>query len=224
MNHKCIIFDCDGVLVDSEEISNRVLIELSNNLGAGIDYDYGIEQFYGKSMRYIFDHIQTLIDQKLPMSFEQDFRRRTFELFETDLKPVSGIHELLDQIQVPYCVASNGPLGKMKLNLKVTNLIDRFENKMFSAYEIGKWKPDPGIFQYAAKKMGFDVLECLVIEDSLVGIQAAKKGGFEVLAFANKSNKEAFLKEGAQVFFSMKELQEMLIEVRSTTWEEGSKK
>jgi HAD superfamily hydrolase (TIGR01509 family) len=210
MKYKCIIFDCDGVLVDSEEISNRVLIKMVHSLGVEIDYDYGIEHFYGKSMKYIFEHIEDLIDQKLPGQFEEEFRRRTFKLFNTDLKPISGIKELLEKISIAYCVASNGPLEKMTLNLTATKLIDKFENKMFSAYEIGKWKPDPGVFQFAAESMGFEVKDCLVIEDSLVGIQAAKRGGFDVIGYANKSNHADFLKEGIQVFFEMEKLLEIV--------------
>ncbi len=179
---------------------------MANNLGVTIDYDYGIEHFYGKSMQYIFEHLESLFGGNLPDKFESEFRKRTFKLFKTDLRPIPGIHELLERISIPFCVASNGPLEKMRLSLTATNLIDKFNDKMFSAYEIGKWKPDPGVFQYAADKMGFEPKHCLVIEDSLVGIKAAKKGGFDVLAFANKSNQGAFINEGAKVFFSMEEL------------------
>jgi HAD superfamily hydrolase (TIGR01509 family) len=210
MKYKCIIFDCDGVLVDSEEISNRVIIEMANNLGAHIDHDYGIEHFYGKSMQYIYDHLESIIGSKLPEFFKDEFRNRTFKLFKTDLRPIPGVHELLDKISITYCVASNGPLDKMEINLTAAKLIDKFENKMFSAYEIGKWKPDPGVFQYAAERMGFEVKDCLVIEDSLVGIQAAKRGGFDVIGYTNKSNQADFLKEGIQVFFEMEKLLEMI--------------
>jgi len=94
--------------------------------------------------------------------------------------------------------------------LTITNLIAKFENKIFSAYDIGSWKPNPAIFEYAAHKMGFEPKECAVIEDSLAGIRAGKSGGFDVYGFTNAKNKKLFESEGAQVFYEMSELYELL--------------
>jgi len=210
MKYKCIIFDCDGVLVDSEEISSSVLVNMSKEIGAEINLDYANENFTGKSLKSCFEHIEKLVGSPLPNEFEKDYRDRTFNAFKTDLKPIEGIHELLDKIPVPYCTASNGPLDKMKLNLEITNLMDKFEGWMFSAYEIGKWKPDPALFEHAAKEMGYKPKECAVVEDSMAGIVAAKRGGFDVFGFANERNKDAFEKEGAKVFFEMGELRGLL--------------
>ena len=212
MKYKCIIFDCDGVLVDSEEISIKVLTEMVNSLGKKIDLEYAVENLSGKSLKSVFEFIENLIGGKLPDHFEKEFRRQSFESFKTDLKPVDGIHDLLDKLSVPYCVASSGPIEKIRLNLTVTNLIGRFEDRIYSSYDIGSWKPNPEIFEYAAAQMGFKPRECAVIEDSLAGIRAAKKGGFDVFGFAKPKNKLDFEKEGAVTFFEMGKLYELLIE------------
>lgn len=210
MKYKCIIFDCDGVLVDSEEISNSVLIEMANEIGANIKMAYAIENFAGKSLKSCFEHIEKVIGKSLPNTFEKEYRKKTFSLFKTDLKPIAGIHKLLDGISIPYCVASSGPVEKIKLNLTTTQLIDKFENRIFSSYEIGSWKPNPEIFEHTARNMGFKPSECAVIEDSIAGVIAGIKGGFDVYGFANKKNEAELKKEGAKVFFEMDKLLELL--------------
>jgi len=210
LKYKCIIFDCDGILVDSEEISNSVLIQMANEIGAEIKMEYAIENFAGKSLKSSFEHIEKLTKKSLPSTFEQEYRNRTFSAFKTDLKPIKGIHNLLNQLSVPFCVASSGPVDKIKLNLTTTNLMEKFENRIFSSYEIGSWKPNPEIFEYAANKMGFKPDECAIIEDSLAGVRAGRKGGFDVFGFANQKNKTELQKEGAQVFFEMNKLFELL--------------
>lgn len=206
MKYKCIIFDCDGVLVDSEEISSRVLVELANSIGADIDMEYSELNFTGKSFDNVFQQIEELAGRKLPKNHERDYRDRTFELFKTELQPIKGIHKLLDETSVPFCVASNGPRDKMLLNLSITKLLDKFENRVFSAYDINRWKPDPELFLHAASKMGFAPKECVVIEDSIAGIKAATSGGFDVFGFAKKHNSKEFETEGATVFFEMDNL------------------
>ena len=150
------------------------------------------------------------LNKKLPANFETEFRKRSYEAFKTDLKPIIGVHELLNTIKIPIGVASSGPSEKIKLNLTTTNLIRFFGNNIFSSYEIGSWKPDPGIYLHAVKKMGFEPGECAVIEDSVVGVQAAKAGGFNVFGFAHGKNASAFKEMGATVFSDMKELYHLL--------------
>jgi HAD superfamily hydrolase (TIGR01509 family) len=206
MKYKCIIFDCDGVLVDSEYISNSVVTEMANELGVSISKEYALKYFSGKSLKFIFDHIENALGEKLPEDFEVQFRKKTFDAFTKDLKPIEGIHNLLSRIDIPFCVASNGPLEKTKLNLTVTNLIQYFEGKMFSAYEIGSWKPNPELYLYAAKSMGFEVHECIVVEDSISGVMAAKAGGFDVIGFVNDNNHESFQKENIPLCYDMNDL------------------
>ncbi len=206
MKYKCIIFDCDGVLVDSEIISSKVLVELANSIGAHIDIEYADLNFTGKAFEDVFAHIEDLAGRKLPENHERDYRIRTFELFKSELQPIKGIHKLLDEITVPFCVASNGPRDKIILNLGIVDLISRFEGNIFSAYDINRWKPDPALFIHAAEALGFSPDECAVIEDSMSGINAAVDGGFDVFGFANSHNSVQFEQAGATIFFEMDDL------------------
>jgi HAD superfamily hydrolase (TIGR01509 family) len=152
-----------------------------------------------------------IIGKDLPEKFENEFRERTYEKFRTELKPVIGVRDLLKSIKVPVCVASGGPPEKIRLNLTNTDLIGFFGDNIFSSYEIGSWKPDPGIYLYAAQKMGFNPRECAVIEDSESGIQSAIAGGFDVFGFSNVANRKQFKKMGAKVFTSMNKLKSLII-------------
>jgi len=206
MKYKCIIFDCDGVLVDSETISAKIFMEMAETLGFKMDFNVAVERFAGVSMKENLQFIENNIEGSLPVNFELEFRRQTYNAFKTDLKPIKGVHNLINKITVPFCVASSGPIEKIRLSLTTTNLIDKFEKNIYSCYQIGSWKPEPGIYLHAAKKMGFSPNECVVIEDSEAGIKAAKAGGFDVFALANKSNKTAFENLGASVIFGLDEL------------------
>lgn len=206
MKYKCIIFDCDGVLVDSESISNATLVTMAKNVGVTLNLDFVMTHFLGKSLQFCFDYIQSLAPKKLPDTFEEEFRNRTFEAFKTEIQPIAGIHELLSKIKIDVCVASNGPADKIRLNLTTTHLIDRFEGHIFSAYDINSWKPNPELYLYAAKSMGYLVEECVVIEDSLAGVQAALAGGFKVLGYENKHNKADFESVKIQTFSDMSTL------------------
>lgn len=210
MKYNCIIFDCDGVLVDSEAISAKVFREMILELGTEIDFETVLEQITGTSMKENLLFISEIINGDLPASFENEFRKRSYEDFKTDIKPIKGIPELLKKIKVPVGVASSGPVEKIRLNLTTTNLIQFFGENIFSSYEIGSWKPDPEIYLHAAKKMGFKPEECAVIEDSLPGIQAAKAGGFDVFGFTADKNKTVFEESGATVFSVISDLYQLL--------------
>lgn len=210
MKYKCIIFDCDGVLVDSEAISSGVLTEMANELGIEISHEEALENFTGKSLQFSLKYIETAYGQPLPEDFELQFRQKSFEQFALNLQPIDGIHELLNSLSLPFCVASSGPTEKIIRNLTTTNLIQHFEGKIFSSYDIQSWKPEPDIFLHAAKSMGFEVHECIVIEDSSTGIQAAQSGGFDVLGFVNDGNTERFQNENIPICFSMNELRNLL--------------
>ena len=210
MKYKCIIFDCDGVLVDSESISNWTLVTMAKNVGVTLELDFVMTHFLGKSLRFCFDYIQSLAPEKLPENFEEEFRDRTFEAFRTQMQPIPGVHELLSKINIAVCVASNGPAEKIRLNLTTVNLIDRFEGHIFSAYDINSWKPNPELYLYAAKSMGFSVDECVVVEDSFAGVQAVWAGVFKVLGYENNHNKKDFESLKIQTFTEMSTLDTLL--------------
>ncbi|MBJ7882894.1 HAD family hydrolase [Gelidibacter salicanalis] len=181
--YKCVIFDCDGVLVDSEPIANQVMVDMANELGANINLDYALKHFKGASIQRCQEQIAELVTERLPDNFLPDFRARSFESFKNNMKPVVGITDVLDGLALPFCVASSGPENKIRLNLELTGLLPHFEENIFSCFTIKKWKPDPAVFLWAAETMGFQPEDCVVIEDSLTGVTAAKNGGFDVFGF-----------------------------------------
>jgi HAD superfamily hydrolase (TIGR01509 family) len=208
--YKCVIFDCDGVLVDSEPISNQVMVDLANSYGANIDLDYAMRHFKGSFFESCKNKISQLIDAPLPNTFETDYRNQSFEAFKTGVVPIEGVQRVLDQLIIPFCVASSGPENKIKLNLELTGLLPYFENKIFSCYTIKKWKPDPAIFLLAAETMGFKPQECVVIEDSLSGVRAAKSGGFDVYGFTAHDYNNELTAEATKTFQKMSELLKMI--------------
>jgi len=183
---KCIIFDCDGVLVDSEAITFGVLGELCAGLGLEMSDEELEDHFLGKSLNSVMAFIAEKIAGEMPEDFEAQFRAGTFARFKSDIKPVRGIRELLAEISVPICVASSGPPHKIRLNLELTGLTEHFGNNIFSCYDLGKWKPDPAVFLHAAKTMGFAPEECVVVEDSPAGVTGAVAGGFRVFCLTGR--------------------------------------
>ncbi|OXA76446.1 haloacid dehalogenase superfamily, subfamily IA, variant 3 with third motif having DD or ED [Flavobacterium aquidurense] len=210
MEVKCIIFDCDGVLVDTEKIGNEILLSMAAEHGFEMKIEDAYSNFNGRNLKECFLHVENSIGKKLPDNFESEYRERSFEAFETQVKPMEGVVAFIEKLKISYCVASSGPVEKIRLNLEVAGLLDKFEGKIFSAYQIDSWKPDPGIFLFAAKQMGFDVKDCIVVEDSKAGVKAGISGGFKVYGFANGFNNEDLEKEGATLFNSYEELKELL--------------
>ncbi len=208
--YKCLIFDCDGVLVDSEILGNQIIVDMANEHNANIDIAYAMRNFKGSFLKNCISQVETIIKKSLPENFEKEYRKRTFEAFKTELKPINGIKEVLQDLDIPFCVASSGPRKKIKWNLEITGLIDFFGDNIFSCYDLGKWKPDPAIFLHSANTMGFSPNDCLVIEDSGKGVTAAKNGGFDVFGFAMHNVDENFGKETTKLFYHMDELLSMI--------------
>ncbi|MHA7843386.1 MAG: HAD family hydrolase [Winogradskyella sp.] len=209
--YKCIIFDCDGVLVDSEALSNQVMVDLANQLGANITLDYAYQHFKGNSFSACANKISKLTDQKLPDNFEEQYRQKSFQRFKDEIKPIEGVKDVLKNLEIPFCVASSGPVNKIELNLQLTGLSSFFQKKtIFSCYTIEKWKPDPAVFLWASESMGFRSEECLVIEDSPIGIEAALRGGFDVFGFTAHDYKDELHKKATKTFNSMNLLPELL--------------
>ncbi len=208
---KLIIFDCDGVLVDSEPLSNRVIAEFMTEIGIPMTTEEAIQLFAGGSLQRVNDFILSKTGQPAPDGIEDIYRERSYALFQKELQPIEGIQEALETINFERCVASNGPLHKMKLNLKITGLSAYFGEDLFSAYEVGFWKPDPRLFLHAAEKMGYPPDKCIVIEDSIHGIQAARSAGMQVLGYSRSEYGHQLENNGVFTFHAMSELAEILI-------------
>ena len=207
-----VIFDADGVLVDSEEIALAVLARAACAAGAQIDFAEALALFRGLKIADCVAQIENRAGRPVGESFIDDVRRATALAFEADLRAVDGAHQALADISIPVCVASNGPMSKLTQTLSLTGLQDRFEGRVFSAYEVGSWKPDPGLFLHAARTLGVDPSRCVVIEDSVTGVRAAKTAEMRVLGFTGgRSDAELELSQaGAQPFGRMADLPALL--------------
>lgn len=182
MRRVCVIFDLDGTLVDSEYLCNQALLDLLPDLGESIDAL--VSRNRGRKLAEIFGDLQERLDRKLPRDFESTYRARVSELFLRDLRPTPGADEMLNSLQHPCCVASSGPLTKIRQALQVTGLERYFGNRIYSSYQVRSWKPDPELFLHAAREMCYLPSECVVVEDSEVGLQAAAKAGMMALHYA----------------------------------------
>jgi HAD superfamily hydrolase (TIGR01509 family) len=173
----CVIFDLDGTLVVSEGLCNQAFLDLLPQLNETV---VSLTRRYrGKKLAQILADLESRLCRKLPDAFEQQYRQRVAELFSHELKPMPGVLEMLDVMNFLKCIASSGPPLKIRQALQVSGLAPYFGDNLFSSYEVESWKPEPGLFQYAAKAMGFMPGQCVVIEDSEVGIEAAAAAGME---------------------------------------------
>ena len=180
---KAVIFDCDGTLVDSEVLSNEVLVEAVAEHGLVLSVDDAVRAFRGGKMADCVAQLEARLGRPLPADFVPALRARMATAFRSRLRPVDGALELVRSVSAPACVASSGTMEKIELSLSLTGLSSFFEGRIFSSYDIGTWKPDPGLFLHAARVMGVAPEDCSVVEDSLPGIRAGLAAGMTVFAF-----------------------------------------
>ncbi|EEA93647.1 HAD-IA family hydrolase [Pseudovibrio sp. JE062] len=177
----CLIFDLDGTLVDSEPLCSQAFLDLLPEIE--LPLDELMRRFRGRKLSGILSDIETIIGRPLPEDFERDYRTRVEHLFDTELMAFPGVAEALAKISLPMCIASSGPRAKIESALEKTELKRFFGSRIFSSYDVGIWKPDPGLFLHAAREMQCAPARCTVIEDSEVGVRAAKSAGMHVLKF-----------------------------------------
>ena len=183
-----VIFDCDGVLVDSEPISIAVLIDAVAAAGVPLDEQTAYELFLGKSMATIRQIIEADFGLAMTDGHLDEIRAEIFRRFKAELKPIAGVAAILPRLGVPYCVASSSQPERIRLSLQVTGLLDQFEPHIYSATMVSRGKPFPDLFLHAARSMGAEPARCLVIEDSPAGILAAERAGMRVFAFTGGSH------------------------------------
>lgn len=210
MAYKLVIFDCDGVLVDSEGIGNDVFAEMLAIYGHQISSDESISRFRGMKLARCLDILERETGIELPESFETDLRQRMSAEFQAKLRPVDGALRLIESLKVPFCVASSGPRKKIEENLRTTDLYPHFVGKIFSGYEVGSWKPEPGLFLSAAEHFGVAPGDCVVIEDSFVGVNAGVAAEMTVLAL-DADVDPGGLAMADRVFASMDEIHEFFV-------------
>lgn len=183
-NIKAVIFDCDGTLVDSEVISMRVLQSLAAEHGLQLSFEEAMNSFAGNELAVVLQILETKLGSALPDDFLDTFRGRQLAELADSLQAIDGVNEVLPELCVPFCVASNAPLTKVELCLNTTGLNQYFsQDRIFSAYTIERWKPEPDLFLAAADAMQIAPADCVVVEDSSFGIEAGLSAGMHVLGY-----------------------------------------
>jgi HAD superfamily hydrolase (TIGR01509 family) len=186
-----VIFDCDGVLVDSEVISCRVHADVLSRHGYPISADQVFSRFLGRSTRQANLEVEAELGRSLPDEYHAQLQEELFRSFEADLKAISGIEHALDEITQAVCVASSGSQQRMRVSLGQTGLYDRFAPNIFSASQVERGKPAPDLFLFAAARMKTPAESCVVIEDSVSGVKGAVTAGMAVLGFCGGGHCQA---------------------------------
>ncbi len=182
-----VIFDCDGVLVDSERLMNREFSAMLNEIGLPYSAEETTRTFMGRSMKSCMQIVEAQLGRPVPDDFLQVLDQRAYAVFERDLQPVAGVESVLDALDratTPYAVASSGSHEKMRTTLGITGLLPRLHDRITSATEVAHGKPAPDVFLLAAERLNVAPAECVVIEDSLLGIEAARAAGMRVIGYA----------------------------------------
>ncbi|MFT3718866.1 HAD family hydrolase [Pseudorhodoferax sp.] len=183
---RALIFDCDGTLVDSEPWLLEAMLAEGALHGLPAAARAALDALRGAPMSRQIAFVAEHASAPLPADFEARVRARMADLFRAHLQPIAGARELLPALRLPFCVASNGPRHKIELVLGLTGLLPWCEGRIFSAYEVGAWKPAPDLFLHAAAQLGFAPADCAVVEDSASGIAAGLAAGMRVFALGEQ--------------------------------------
>ncbi|MBF9003080.1 MULTISPECIES: HAD-IA family hydrolase [Vibrio] len=186
-NKQCVIFDCEGTLVDSERLCCQVLLGLFQELGAVLTLDDVVESFDGGLVAELLNRLveKTGVNADID-SLEIEYRHRTHELFDHQLRPMSGAVSLLEQLRrhhIDVCVASNSPKDKIESLLELCGLRSYFDDQIYSAFDANSWKPEPDLIHYCAMNMGYSLDQCVYIDDTYQGIEAGISAGVDTIHF-----------------------------------------
>ncbi len=209
-NFDLAIFDCDGVLVDSEPLANRVFVEIVREYGFAIDELTYLRKFSGVTLPDRISGIALDLNWEPPKDFINIFDERLAVLTEQELKPVEGIYELVKSITVPICIASNGTREEINQRLRLSKLAPFFGNAIFSGHEVSNPKPAPDVYLAAARSFNIQPARCIVIEDSIPGVTAGVRAGMRVYGHAAFTPAEKLIEAGAIPFANMHQLKELL--------------
>lgn len=206
-----MIFDCDGVLVDTERLTVQVYVKMLGRLGWNLTEEQMLDRFLGRTHHHMVRQIETYLGHALPDGWEKEYRRLIDNAFESELKAVDGIEEAISNIRIRDCVASSGSQERIRKTLSLTGLYPHFEGRIFSATEVTTGKPAPDLFLHAARQMSTDPADCVVVEDSPAGVQAAHSAGMRALAYAGGITPRSWLETpGTVVFADMRSLPTLL--------------
>jgi HAD superfamily hydrolase (TIGR01509 family) len=183
-----VIFDCDGVVIDSEVISARVLIAHLASIGVSVDIVHCRTHFLGRSFPKVAAEVRETYGIMLPDDFESSYRATLLKAFDIELQPMAGIVAVLKDLAVASCIATSSSPPRARHSLELTGLLSHFHGRIYTASEVAKGKPAPDLFLHAAQQMGVEPENCLVIEDSVPGIKAALAAGMRVLHFTGGSH------------------------------------
>lgn len=209
---KLIIFDCDGVLVDSERLANELIAKELTRHGVPMTTEQSMDLFVGGTMKNVFKTGREK-GADLPDNWISVFYEELYDMLRKGVEPINGITqvlELLEQKNIAKCVASNGSEEKMQITLGSNGLMKHFPNAIFSAHTVGIAKPEPGLFLHAAKTMGIEPQDCVVIEDSVSGVKAAKAAGIKCFGYSAETAPDTLKAENAIPFFDMHDLPNLL--------------
>jgi HAD superfamily hydrolase (TIGR01509 family) len=185
-----IIFDCDGVLVDSELLSCQCLSDVLSTHGIKLDLAAALELFLGRNIAAVIAHYGAQ-GRSLPDNFPATLKARVRETFQSSLRPMPGVAALLERLATPHCLASSSDLDRVSLSLELTGLSRYFDNHLYTSQMVARGKPAPDLFLHAADKMQAAPTKTLVVEDSVSGVAAAKAAGMEVWGFVGGSHYES---------------------------------
>lgn len=209
---KLIIFDCDGVLVDTERLTNGLIAKNLTQNGLPLTTQETMDLFVGGSMVNVHTVARSM-GAKIPDDWVEKLYIELYALLKKGVEPISGIVELLELLQknnIATCVGSNGSDEKMGITLGENGLMQFFPNAIFSAHTLGISKPDPGLFLHAAKTMGVEPKDCVVIEDSVSGVKAAKAANMKCFGYCADSDANKLKAENAIPFYDMHDLPKLL--------------
>jgi HAD superfamily hydrolase (TIGR01509 family) len=190
-----LIFDCDGVLVDSEHLACAALAEVMTTLGHSMTSDEAMRAFAGRSLKDVLARAERLLSRPIPKDLGEQAAVQLMARFRRELQAVAGVKEAIAALPYRRCVASSSDPGRLTLSLDVTGLSALFGNNVFSAVEVANGKPAPDLFLLAARRLGEDPSSCIVIEDSVLGVEAAGAAGMAAIGFAGASHANQGLAE-----------------------------
>ncbi|OVZ93768.1 6-phosphogluconate phosphatase [Yersinia frederiksenii] len=207
---ECVMFDCDGTLVDSEVLCCQAYVVMFAHYDIHLSLEEVIKRFKGVKLNEIVALVsqENGLDEPID-ALEKLYRAEVARLFDAELQPITGAKALLEQITLPVCVVSNGPVSKMQHSLGLTGLLPFFEERLYSGYDIQRWKPDPALIYHAAEEMHIAAECCILVEDSAAGTHAGIAAGIPVFYYCADPHNQPIHHPLVTMFDDMRQLPEL---------------